>query len=193
MRGTIGMKALGMQIGNAGDGATLKQDQAIRRWLILFGPQVISQAAQVVARRGPSDWSSDWRSSPGTSSCCRRPRRARPSRATRTSSRTRWSSRPPEPRARPGRQRGSGDPPELAVERPQPAVHRPVDRPVQLVIARMDRRIRVADLGGPDHRGRRGRRRPGGSRGRRRRRSPRPGPTSRGCGRGSPAARRRPP
>jgi uncharacterized RDD family membrane protein YckC len=46
-RGTIGMKALGMQIGNAGDGVTLKQDQAIRRWLIIFGPQVLSQAAQV--------------------------------------------------------------------------------------------------------------------------------------------------
>ena len=47
MRGTIGMRALGMQIGNAGDGQTLKQDQAIRRWLILFGPQVISQAVQI--------------------------------------------------------------------------------------------------------------------------------------------------
>ena len=47
MRGTIGMRALGMQIGNAGDGQTLKQDQAIRRWLILFGPQVVSQAAAV--------------------------------------------------------------------------------------------------------------------------------------------------
>ena len=47
MRGTIGMRALGMQIGNAGDGQTLKQDQAIRRWLILFGPQVVSQAVQI--------------------------------------------------------------------------------------------------------------------------------------------------
>ena len=47
MRGTIGMKALGMQIGNAGDGQTLKQDQAVRRWLILFGPQVVSQAVQI--------------------------------------------------------------------------------------------------------------------------------------------------
>lgn len=47
MRGTIGMKALGMQIGNAGDGATLKQDQAIRRWLLLAGPQVIAQAGQL--------------------------------------------------------------------------------------------------------------------------------------------------
>ncbi len=47
MRGTIGMKALGMQIGNAGDGKTLTQEQAIRRWLIIFGPQVISQAASL--------------------------------------------------------------------------------------------------------------------------------------------------
>jgi len=45
-RGTIGMKALGMQIGNAGDGKTLTQEQAVRRWLVLFGPQVLSQAAQ---------------------------------------------------------------------------------------------------------------------------------------------------
>ena len=35
-----------MQIGNAGDGATLKQDQAVRRWLILFGPQVLASALQ---------------------------------------------------------------------------------------------------------------------------------------------------
>jgi uncharacterized RDD family membrane protein YckC len=41
-RGTIGMKALGMQVGNAGDGATLTQDQAIRRWLALFGPSTLS-------------------------------------------------------------------------------------------------------------------------------------------------------
>lgn len=46
MRGTIGMKALGMQIGNGGDGATLKQDQAVRRWLILVGPQVLAAALQ---------------------------------------------------------------------------------------------------------------------------------------------------
>ena len=46
-RGTIGMKALGMQIGNEGDGKTLTQQQAIRRWLILFGPQVVAQAASL--------------------------------------------------------------------------------------------------------------------------------------------------
>jgi uncharacterized RDD family membrane protein YckC len=37
MRGTIGMKALGMQIGNAVDGSTITMDQAIRRWLALGG------------------------------------------------------------------------------------------------------------------------------------------------------------
>jgi len=44
MRGTIGMKALGMQIGNAGDGATLTQNQAIRRWIALGAPFSIAQA-----------------------------------------------------------------------------------------------------------------------------------------------------
>lgn len=37
MRGTIGMKALGMQIGNEGSGATLTMDQAVRRWLAVGG------------------------------------------------------------------------------------------------------------------------------------------------------------
>lgn len=37
MRGTIGMKALGMQVGNQSDGATITMDQAIRRWLALGG------------------------------------------------------------------------------------------------------------------------------------------------------------
>jgi len=37
MRGTVGMKVLGMQIGNAGDGKTLTMDQAIRRWLYVGG------------------------------------------------------------------------------------------------------------------------------------------------------------
>ena len=44
MRGTVGMKALGMQIGNAQDGATISMDQALRRALILFGPGAIAQA-----------------------------------------------------------------------------------------------------------------------------------------------------
>ena len=37
MRGTIGMKVLGMQIGNAGDGKTLTMEQAIRRWIFVGG------------------------------------------------------------------------------------------------------------------------------------------------------------
>ncbi|HLM95416.1 MAG TPA: RDD family protein [Acidimicrobiales bacterium] len=37
MRGTIGMKALGMQIGNAGDGKTLTMDQAVKRWIYVGG------------------------------------------------------------------------------------------------------------------------------------------------------------
>jgi uncharacterized RDD family membrane protein YckC len=44
MRGTVGMKTLGMQIGNAQDGATISMDQALRRALILFGPGAVSQA-----------------------------------------------------------------------------------------------------------------------------------------------------
>jgi len=38
MRASIGLKLLGMQVGNAADGATLTQDQAIRRWIALWGP-----------------------------------------------------------------------------------------------------------------------------------------------------------
>ena len=37
MRGTIGQRALGMQVGNAADGATLTTEQAVRRWLALGG------------------------------------------------------------------------------------------------------------------------------------------------------------
>ena len=37
MRGTIGMKVLGMQIGSEKDGSTLTMDQAIRRWLAVGG------------------------------------------------------------------------------------------------------------------------------------------------------------
>jgi uncharacterized RDD family membrane protein YckC len=44
MRGTVGMKALGMQIGNARDGKTLTMDQAIRRWIALGAPFGIAQA-----------------------------------------------------------------------------------------------------------------------------------------------------
>lgn len=44
MRGTVGMKVLGMQIGNAQDGATITMDQALRRALVLFGPGAVAQA-----------------------------------------------------------------------------------------------------------------------------------------------------
>ncbi len=37
MRGTVGMKVLGMQIGSEKDGTTLTMDQAIRRWLAVGG------------------------------------------------------------------------------------------------------------------------------------------------------------
>jgi uncharacterized RDD family membrane protein YckC len=37
MRGTLGQKLLGMQVGNAADGATLTMEQAVRRWLALGG------------------------------------------------------------------------------------------------------------------------------------------------------------
>jgi uncharacterized RDD family membrane protein YckC len=44
MRGTPGQKMLGMQVGNAADGATLTMEQGIRRWIALFAPSVIAQA-----------------------------------------------------------------------------------------------------------------------------------------------------
>lgn len=43
MRGTVGMKLLGMQIGQASTGATLTQDQAIRRWIALGAPFSLAQ------------------------------------------------------------------------------------------------------------------------------------------------------
>ena len=52
MRGTLGMKALGMQIGNAGDGQTLTMDQAIRRWLVIAAPGILAQVIWVVPALG---------------------------------------------------------------------------------------------------------------------------------------------
>lgn len=43
MRGTIGMKVLSMQIGNAGDGKNLTTEQGVRRWVALFAPTTLSQ------------------------------------------------------------------------------------------------------------------------------------------------------
>jgi uncharacterized RDD family membrane protein YckC len=46
MRATVGMRVLGMQIGNAGDGKTLTMDQAIRRYFVLSAPSVLAQVLQ---------------------------------------------------------------------------------------------------------------------------------------------------
>jgi uncharacterized RDD family membrane protein YckC len=43
MRATVGMRLLGMQIGNAGDGQTMTTEQGIRRWLALSAPAIIAQ------------------------------------------------------------------------------------------------------------------------------------------------------
>jgi uncharacterized RDD family membrane protein YckC len=43
MRGTLGQKALGMQVGNAFDGATLTTEQAVKRWLALGGIFALAQ------------------------------------------------------------------------------------------------------------------------------------------------------
>jgi uncharacterized RDD family membrane protein YckC len=43
MRATVGMRLLGMQIGNAGDGRTMTTEQGVRRWLALSAPAIIAQ------------------------------------------------------------------------------------------------------------------------------------------------------
>jgi uncharacterized RDD family membrane protein YckC len=43
MRATVGMRLLGMQVGNAADGATLTMEQAVRRWLALGGVFTLAQ------------------------------------------------------------------------------------------------------------------------------------------------------
>jgi len=48
MRATIGMKVLGMQIGNGGDGATLTTNQAARRFAALSAPSVLAQVFQPI-------------------------------------------------------------------------------------------------------------------------------------------------
>jgi uncharacterized RDD family membrane protein YckC len=47
MRASPGQKMLGMETVNAGNGATLTQTQAIRRWAFLFGPQAIVTVLQI--------------------------------------------------------------------------------------------------------------------------------------------------
>jgi uncharacterized RDD family membrane protein YckC len=44
MRGSPGQRMLGMQVGNASDGATITMDQAIRRWIFLGAPFGIASA-----------------------------------------------------------------------------------------------------------------------------------------------------
>ena len=43
-RSTIGMRVLGMQVGNAFDGKTLTTEQAAKRWIALWGPSTLSGA-----------------------------------------------------------------------------------------------------------------------------------------------------
>jgi len=52
MRATVGMKVLGMQIGNAGNGATLTMDQGIRRFLAISAPSILAQAFASVSAIG---------------------------------------------------------------------------------------------------------------------------------------------
>lgn len=52
MRGTVGMKVLGMQVGNQTDGATITMDQAIRRWLALGGIFSLVQALNTLPLLG---------------------------------------------------------------------------------------------------------------------------------------------
>jgi uncharacterized RDD family membrane protein YckC len=40
-RGTLGMRLLGMQIGDEGDGRTLTWNQGIIRFAVMFGPQIV--------------------------------------------------------------------------------------------------------------------------------------------------------
>ncbi len=52
MRGTVGMKVLGMQIGSEKDGATLTMDQAIRRWVVFGGWIAVAQALNPIPLLG---------------------------------------------------------------------------------------------------------------------------------------------
>jgi uncharacterized RDD family membrane protein YckC len=52
MRASPGQKMLGMQVGNSPDGQTLTQEQAIRRWAVLFAPFSLSQVVYVVPTLG---------------------------------------------------------------------------------------------------------------------------------------------
>ncbi len=48
MRASLGQKFLGLETVSAADGATLSQDQAIRRWLFLYGVYALTQIIPIV-------------------------------------------------------------------------------------------------------------------------------------------------
>lgn len=52
MRGSPGQRMLGMQVGNAADGATLTQEQAIRRWIFLGAPFGLASALSPIPTLG---------------------------------------------------------------------------------------------------------------------------------------------
>ena len=52
-RATIGMRMLGLQVGNAFDGKTLTMDQAVRRGVALWGPWFLSSVFGNVPAIGP--------------------------------------------------------------------------------------------------------------------------------------------
>jgi uncharacterized RDD family membrane protein YckC len=52
MRASVGMRVLGMQVGNAFDGKTLTMEQAARRYLVLWGPSTLSGALNSVSGIG---------------------------------------------------------------------------------------------------------------------------------------------
>ena len=53
LRASPGQRLLGMQVGNFPDGAPLTQNQAIRRWAVLFAPFSLGQVAYVAPTIGP--------------------------------------------------------------------------------------------------------------------------------------------
>ena len=48
MRASPGQKVLGLETVNAADGATLTQNQAIRRWAFLFGPTALGEIVPIL-------------------------------------------------------------------------------------------------------------------------------------------------
>jgi uncharacterized RDD family membrane protein YckC len=48
MRATLGMRVLGMQIGNAGDGRAITTEQGIRRYIALSAPAILAQVFNAI-------------------------------------------------------------------------------------------------------------------------------------------------